>query len=178
MTTADNPHAEALQRALKALDRMQARLEAVQAAAHEPVAIVGLGCRFPGADGPEAFLDRLRVGYATVGPIPGERAAAFAGTDEALAQSIELVADKSRIATLVRGKDAAGLGIRAFSGGSPEPLTDQQKAWRGEAIPIAAALIAHGDFSVELGPQLPLADAAEAHRLVDAGADGKVVLLP
>lgn len=100
------------------------------------------------------------------------------GTDEALAQSIELVSDKTRIATLVRGADAAGLGIRAFSGGSPEPLTDQQKAWRGEAIPIAAALIAHGDFSVELGPQLPLADAAEAHRLVDAGADGKVVLLP
>lgn len=100
------------------------------------------------------------------------------GTDEALAQSIELVSDKSRIATLVRGADAAGLGIRAFSGGSPEPLTDQQKAWRGEAIPVAAALIAHGDFSVELGPQLPLADAAEAHRLVDAGADGKVVLLP
>ena len=78
----------------------------------------------------------------------------------------------------LRGADAAGLGIRAFSGGSPEPLTDQQKAWRGEAIPVAAALIAHGDFSVELGPQLPLADAAEAHRLVDAGADGKVVLLP
>ena len=100
------------------------------------------------------------------------------GTDEALAQSIELVSDKTRIATLVRGADAAGLGIRAFSGGSPEPLTDQRKAWRGEAIPVAAALIAHGDFSVELGPQLPLADAAEAHRLVDAGADGKVVLLP
>ena len=100
------------------------------------------------------------------------------GTNEALAQSIELVSDKTRIATLVRGADAAGLGIRAFSGGSPEPLTDQQKAWRGEAIPVAAALIAHGDFSVELGPQLPLADAAEAHRLVDAGADGKVVLLP
>ncbi|WP_314429927.1 NADP-dependent oxidoreductase [Microbacterium lacticum] len=100
------------------------------------------------------------------------------GTDEALAQSIELVSDKTRIATLVRGADAAGLGIRAFSGGSPEPLTDQQKAWRAEAIPVAAALIAHGDFSVELGPQLPLADAAEAHRLVDAGADGKVVLLP
>nr|BFF12127.1 NADP-dependent oxidoreductase [Microbacterium flavescens] len=44
-----------------------------------------------------------------------------AGTDEALQTSIELVADKSRIATLVRGRDAAGLGIRAFSGGAPGP---------------------------------------------------------
>ncbi len=38
--------------------------------------------------------------------------------------------------------------------------------------------MAAGRFTVELGPQLPLADAAEAHRLVEAGTDGKVVLLP
>lgn len=101
----------------------------------------------------------------------------YAGTDEALQTSIELVADKSRIATLVRGADAAGLGIRAFSGGSPEPLTAQQVAWRAEAIPVALHLMAAGRFSVELGPQLALADAAEAHRLVEAGVDGKVVLI-
>ncbi|MBN9213441.1 MAG: hypothetical protein ABS62_09730 [Microbacterium sp. SCN 70-200] len=100
------------------------------------------------------------------------------GTDEALAQSIAIVADKSRIATLVRGADAAGLGIRAFSGGNPVPLTAQELAWRAEAIPVAAALIAAGAFSVELGPQLPLAEAAEAHRLLEAGTDGKIVLLP
>ncbi len=102
----------------------------------------------------------------------------LAGTDEALEQSIDLVADRRRIATLVRGRDAAGLGIRAFSGGSPEPLTAQQLAWRAEAIPVTVALLAAGRFSVELGPQLPLADAAEAHRLVEAGTDGKVILLP
>ena len=100
------------------------------------------------------------------------------GTDEALAQSIELVADKSRIATLVRGADAAGLGIRAFSGGNPVPLTTQELAWRAEAIPVAAALLAVGAFSVELGPELPLTEAAEAHRIVEAGVDGKVVLVP
>ena len=100
------------------------------------------------------------------------------GTDEALDQSIALVRDRSRIATLVRGADAAGLGIRAFSGGSPDPLTAQELAWRREAIPVAAALIAAGAFTVEIGPEVPLADAAEAHRLVDKGTDGKVVLLP
>lgn len=102
----------------------------------------------------------------------------LAGTDEALQQSIELLPDRARIATLVRGADAAGLGIRAFSGGSPEPLTVQELAWRAEAIPVALALIATGAFSVELGPALPLAEAAEAHRLVEAGTDGKVVLHP
>lgn len=102
----------------------------------------------------------------------------LAGTDEALQQSIDLLPDRSRIATLVRGADAAGLGIRAFSGGSPHPLTAQELTWRAEAIPVALALLATGAFSVELGATYPLAEAAEAHRAVEAGADGKVVLVP
>ncbi|KRB39012.1 quinone oxidoreductase family protein [Microbacterium sp. Root180] len=101
-----------------------------------------------------------------------------AGTDEALDVSVELVADRSRIATLVRGRDAASLGIRAFSGGSPAPLTPQQLAWRDEAAPVSLALIAAGRFAVEIGPQVPLADAAEAHRLVERGTDGKITLVP
>jgi len=101
-----------------------------------------------------------------------------AGTDEALHTSLELVADRDRIATLVRGKDAAGLGIRAFSGGSPVAITPQQQAWRSEAVPVTLALIAAGAFSVELGAALPLDEAADAHRLVEDGADGKVTLVP
>jgi NADPH2:quinone reductase len=101
-----------------------------------------------------------------------------AGTDEALQTSLELVADRHRIATLVRGRDAAELGIRAFSGGSPAPLTAQQLAWRAEAVPVTLALLAAGRFSVELGPSFPLRDAAEAHRAVESGVDGKVTLVP
>lgn len=101
-----------------------------------------------------------------------------AGTDEALEASLALLSDRSRIATLVRGKDAGGLGIRAFSGGSPQPLTPQQLAWRAEAIPVVLALLAAERFSVEVGPSYPLADAAEAHRVVADGVDGKVTLTP
>lgn len=100
-----------------------------------------------------------------------------AGTDEAIETSIELVADRSRIATLVRGKDAAGYGIRAFSGGGPTPLTPRQLAWRAEAMPVVLALLAAGAFDVERGPEFPLADAADAHRALD-GVRGKIVLLP
>ncbi|KHK98528.1 hypothetical protein LK09_05980 [Microbacterium mangrovi] len=101
-----------------------------------------------------------------------------AGTDEALEASLALLADGDRIATLVRGADAAGLGIQAYSGGAPHPLTRQQLAWRDEAMPVTLALMAAGAFSVELGPSYPLAEAAEAHRVVHAGVDGKVTLLP
>lgn len=101
-----------------------------------------------------------------------------AGTDEAIEASLELLEDRARIATVVRGRDAAGWGIRAFSGGNPTPLTPQQLAWRAEAMPVSLALMAAGAFSVELGPSFALADAAEAHRAVEAGADGKITLTP
>ncbi|WP_256935019.1 zinc-binding dehydrogenase [Microbacterium sp. BF1] len=36
-----------------------------------------------------------------------------------------------------------------------------------------------GDFTIELGPQLPLAEAARAHELMESGAaSGKIILLP
>lgn len=41
--------------------------------ADEPVAIVGIGCRFPGADGPEAFWRLLSGGRDAVGDIPADR---------------------------------------------------------------------------------------------------------
>lgn len=101
------------------------------------------------------------------------------GTDEAIEVSKELVTDHGRIATIVRGPDAAALGIRAFSGGSPEPLTAQELTWRAQAVGDAIALIESGDFQVELGPELPLAEAAQAHRLLEShAAHGKIVLVP
>uniref|UniRef100_UPI00289B0AF9 zinc-binding dehydrogenase n=1 Tax=Microbacterium sp. TaxID=51671 RepID=UPI00289B0AF9 len=102
-----------------------------------------------------------------------------AGTDEAIEVSLELVADRDRIATIVRGPDAASFGIRAFSGGSPIPLSDQELAWRAEALQATVDLLAAGDFTIELGPELPLADASQAHELVESGAaSGKIVLIP
>lgn len=39
----------------------------------EPIAIVGIGCRFPGADGPEAFWSLLRDGVDAITEVPAER---------------------------------------------------------------------------------------------------------
>ncbi len=127
---------------------------------------------------PVAYGDGLADRVRALAPGGITAAIDAAGTDEALQTSVELVADRHRIATLVRGRDAAGLGIRAFSGGSPAPLTAAQLAWRDEAVPVSLALLAAGRFTVEVGPALPLADAAEAHRLVERGVDGKITLVP
>ncbi|WP_309128977.1 NADP-dependent oxidoreductase [Microbacterium sp.] len=102
-----------------------------------------------------------------------------AGTDEAIEVSKALVADRDRIATIVRGPDAAELGIRAFSGGNPVPLTEEELGWRREAVGVTINLIEAGDFQIELGPELPLAEAARAHQLIEQhAADGKIVLIP
>lgn len=127
---------------------------------------------------PIAYGDGLAERVREVAPQGVSVILDAAGTDEALDASFELLDDRSRIATIVRGPDAAGLGIRAFSGGSPEPLTPAQQAWRAEAIPVTLALLAGGAFSVEFGPEFALTDAAAAQRAVEAGADGKVVLVP
>src|SRR5690606_31210116 len=63
-----------LQRALLAVKEMKARLEANERAKNEPIAVIGMGCRFPGgANNPAAFWKLLRDGVDAVGPIPADR---------------------------------------------------------------------------------------------------------
>ena len=62
-----------LKKALIALDRMQAKLDAAEGRLNEPVAILGMACRFPGAPDVNAFWNVLYTGKETVGPVPPER---------------------------------------------------------------------------------------------------------
>jgi acyl transferase domain-containing protein/SAM-dependent methyltransferase/NAD(P)-dependent dehydrogenase (short-subunit alcohol dehydrogenase family) len=55
------------------LDAALAKLEAVQRSHSEPIAIIGAGCRLPGAANPEAYWRLLRDGVDAVGEIPPER---------------------------------------------------------------------------------------------------------
>ncbi len=127
---------------------------------------------------PLSYAPGLEERIRGAAPQPVTAVVDIAGTDEALDASLRLVADRHRIVTLVRGKDADALGIRAYLGGSPRPLCARELAWRAEAMPVTLHLLAAGAFSVELGPSLPLSEAAEAHRLVEQGVDGKVTLIP
>ena len=102
-----------------------------------------------------------------------------AGTDEAIEVSKELVADHRRVATIVQGARAAELGIRAWGGGNPVPLTAEEAALRVDAVPLAAQLAADGVFELEIARRYPLTEAAEAHRQSETGhVRGKIVLIP
>ncbi|WP_437494053.1 type I polyketide synthase [Sorangium sp. So ce1014] len=62
-----------LQSALFALRKMRARLDAIERARREPIAIVGAACRFPGASDPESFWSALREGRDAVRDVPKDR---------------------------------------------------------------------------------------------------------
>src|SRR4051812_21944680 len=62
-----------LKRALLALQKMQARVDALESARTEPIAVIGMGCRFPGAGSPQEFWSLLQRGVDAITEIPRER---------------------------------------------------------------------------------------------------------
>ena len=63
-----------LARAYLAIEELEARLDAMQQARNEPIAIIGMGCRFPGGVvGPDSFWRLLRDGVDAVAEVPPSR---------------------------------------------------------------------------------------------------------
>ncbi|MFD4421134.1 zinc-binding alcohol dehydrogenase family protein [Agromyces sp. NPDC058484] len=102
-----------------------------------------------------------------------------AGTDEAIDASLELVADRSRVATIVRMADAASFGIRTWSSAIPSTMGPEELRLRDEGVAEAVRLAADGRFDVEIAARYPLAEAAGAQRRSETGhVRGKIVLIP
>lgn len=62
-----------LRRALAAIDQLQAKLARAEHARSEPIAVVGMGCRIPGAASPDEFWELLCHGADAVREVPSDR---------------------------------------------------------------------------------------------------------
>ncbi|WP_327677135.1 NADP-dependent oxidoreductase [Kitasatospora sp. NBC_00458] len=111
----------------------------------------------------EGLVERVRA----VAP-QGVDAAFDAAGRGALEASVELVADRDRIGTVVDYPGAGRLGVQGIRG-------ERTAARLAELVALWEA----GTLRVEIADAFPLGRAADAHRLVGAGhVRGKVVLVP
>ncbi|MFG1919665.1 beta-ketoacyl synthase N-terminal-like domain-containing protein [Micromonospora sp. NPDC048898] len=63
-----------LTRSVEAIRRLRSEVETLRSRAAEPIAVVGLGCRFPGgADDPERFWRLLTEGADPIAEVPADR---------------------------------------------------------------------------------------------------------
>ncbi len=129
-----------------------------------------LGAR-PVAYGP-GLAERVR----SAAPDGVTAALDLVGTDEAVDTSLELVADKARIATIAAFGRAGQAGIKALGGGpGADPGTDIRTAAR----PELARLAGEGRLRVIVAATYPLTEAAAAHRAIMTGhTSGKIALIP
>ena len=69
-----NDYRQVIKKALIELRQTRDKLNALERAKTEPIAIIGMGCRFPGgADNPEAFWQLLRDGVDAIREVPADR---------------------------------------------------------------------------------------------------------
>ena len=126
------------------------RLEESTLAGREPIAIVGIGCRFPGIDTIESFWRVVRDGIETVGEYPGGR---FSLLDTAYS-STEIATSRGGFLRNLSDFDAGFFGI---SPREAELLDPQQRlllevAWEAlEDAGIPAGKLAGGQTGVFVG---------------------------
>ncbi|MFJ7273761.1 NADP-dependent oxidoreductase [Kitasatospora sp. NPDC098663] len=120
---------------------------------------------------PVAYGDGLAERVRAAAPGGVDRALDAAGKGGVLPLSIELTGSADRVVTIVDFAGSAEYGVR-FSGGAEGVEPYHQRAY-------AAVLALHeeGTLRLPLHQVLPLAEAAEAHRLSEYGhLRGKIVL--
>lgn len=57
----------------KSTETAASRMDNRTASGREPIAVIGMGCRFPGANSPEAFWELLRDGVDAISEVPDSR---------------------------------------------------------------------------------------------------------
>jgi hypothetical protein len=135
---------QALKRALLAVRDMKARLDAFEGARHEPIAVVGMACRFPGsANTIDQFWDLLINGVDAIRDTPGDRWDVDAFYDENPDTPGRMYARHGGFLDHVTGFDADFFGITRREAASMDPQQRLLLEVTWEALEDAG-IAAHG----------------------------------
>ncbi|MEO1460328.1 MAG: polyketide synthase, partial [Pseudomonadota bacterium] len=133
------PALSPLKRAFLALEDAERRLAESQAAAREPIAVIGLGCRVPGGGrDAESFWRLLRDGVDAIGPVPAGRWDHDACFDPDPGRPGRIATRSGGFLGAVDGFDPAFFGIapREAQGMDPQQRLALEVVW--EALEHAA----------------------------------------
>jgi len=125
---------------------------------------------------PVRYGDGLAERVRELAPGGVDAAIDTVGTSEAIDVSVELVADRERIATVAGLEYGAQHGIRLLGHGpGMDPGTEVRAAARKPLLELAGA----GDLAVRVAEVFALDEVRAAHELIASGhAPGKVILVP
>ncbi len=145
-----------LQRAALAIKTLRARVDGLERARSEPIAIIGMGCRFPGgANDPAAYWDLLRAGVDAVGPVPPDRwdADAYYAEDPEAGWKM-MVREGGFLSQPITGFDSEffGLSPREANYVDPQQRLMLEVSWEAlEDAGIAPGSLAGSDTGVYVG---------------------------
>jgi len=142
------------QLAILAMD-LQTKLDAVQRAKTEPIAVIGMGCRLPGgANSPEQYWKRLRDGFDAIAEVPPDRWDADAYYDSDPDQAGKINTRLGGFLDQVDSFDAQFFGIspREAASMDPQHRVFLEVAWEAlENAGLAPDRLANSQTGVYVG---------------------------
>lgn len=133
---------EELAATLEALTELEEKVLAMEAAAREPIAIIGMSCRFPGgADSPARFWDLLKQGFHPIRDLPTDRWNRPGIYDSDPEQQGKIITSKGAFLDDVAGFDADFFGISPREAESMDPqqrmlLETSWEAFEDAGLPV------------------------------------------
>ncbi len=148
-------HSVLLRQALRAVEQMKRKLDAAEQRARQPIAIVGMGCRFPGgADDAASFWELLRDGREAISEVPADRWDIDAYYDPDPAKPGKMVSRFGGFLTDIDKFDAAFFGIapREAAMMDPQQRLLLEVTWQAlESGAIAPRSLAGSSTGIYLG---------------------------
>ena len=152
-------HSALLRQALRAVEQMQKKLDAAEQRAyelaHQPIAIVGMGCRFPGgADDAASFWELLRDGREAISEVSADRWDIDAYYDPDPARPGKMVSRFGGFLRDIDKFDAAFFGIapREAAMMDPQQRLLLEVTWQAlESGAIAPRSLSGGSTGIYLG---------------------------